>query len=406
MWGKKENKKENTDTDTVSVLGIKNKEGGGMIVIPSQTSFYKIRTLEEVFFLFQQPESMDGEGECSVCKRKTGDFQMVSLLDKENDVFICEECFKRTSPKKQPQQKTSYGEISEEIRRLLSKEEQVLTKKELLEINSPMEHGFFELDSQSSVLLENIKISKMVFFFFMDNIRTEVGKGVTIFSGWKNPDRFVEPLSFKEKGWGERGLNCSELNPMAEENIKRLGKEAVEIGAGSIILDGNSINLLPKLRYRKRFAWLSLSTNNREDIADLLEMPDRSIFVGNFDRMYLNDYAVVLLPKLFIYRDNTAEWLSITVHDVRNYAILLIHKDRSIQVGDVLRISSNAPMQVLKKLAAGREMHKAIEKKENPGFTGWEITKLFFLIGLVLVVIVIGAGKATAQRILLADDAF
>ncbi|OIR56363.1 MAG: uncharacterized protein A8A55_2891 [Amphiamblys sp. WSBS2006] len=399
MWGKKENKQENTDT--VSVLGIKNKEGGGMIVIPSQTNFYKVRTLEDVFFLFQQPESMDGEGECSVCKRKTADFQMVSLLDKENDVFICEECFKRTSPKKQPQQKTPYGEISEEIRRLLSKEEQVLTKKELLEINSPMEHGFFELDSQSSVLLENIKISKMVFFFFMDNIRTEVGKGVTIFSGWKNPDRFVEPLSFKEKGWGERNLNCSELNPMAEENIKRLRKEAVDIGAGSIILDGNAINILPKLRYRKRLAWLSLSTSTREDIAELLEMPDRSIFVGNFDRMYLNDEAVNLLPKLFIYKDNMAEWLSITAKGYRNYELLLLHKDRSIQVGEVLSISTNTPVGVLKKLEAGRGMHKAIKEEENPPSMCWGITKL--IIGLSLIGIVFAFGKPSAQRILLAD---
>ncbi|OIR55794.1 MAG: uncharacterized protein A8A55_3460, partial [Amphiamblys sp. WSBS2006] len=91
-------------------------------------------------------------------------------------------------------------------------------------------------------------------------------------------------------------------------NIKRLGKEAVEIGAGYIILEGNAINLLPKLRYRKRLSWLSLSTSTREDIEDLLEMPDRSIFVGNFDRMYLNDEAVNLLPKLFIYKDNMAEW--------------------------------------------------------------------------------------------------
>ncbi|OIR55893.1 MAG: uncharacterized protein A8A55_3361, partial [Amphiamblys sp. WSBS2006] len=294
------------NTETVSVLGIKSKEGG-MIVIPSQTSFYKVRTLEDVFFLFQQPESMDREGECSVCKRRTGDFQMVSLLDKKNGVFVCEECFKRTRLKKQPQ--------------------------ELLEINSPMEHGFFELDSQSSVLLENIKISKKVFFFFIDNVRTEVGKGVTIFSGEKNPDRFVEPLSFKEKGWGERGLNCSELNPMAEENIKRLRKEAVEVGAGSIILDGDAINILPKLRYRKRLSWLSLSTSTREDIEDLLDMPDRSIFVGNFDRMYLKDEAVNLLPKLFIYKDNMAEWLSITAKGYRNYELLLLHKDRSIQVG-------------------------------------------------------------------------
>ncbi|OIR56114.1 MAG: uncharacterized protein A8A55_3140, partial [Amphiamblys sp. WSBS2006] len=127
------------------------------------------------------------------------------------------------------------------------------------------------------------------------------------------------------------------------------------------------INLLPKLRYRKRFAWLSLSTNNREDIADLLEMPDRSIFVGNFDRMYLNDDAVNLLPKLFIYKDNIAEWVSITAKGYRNYELLLLHKDRSIQVGDVLEISTNTPPGVMKKLAA----HKT--NKKNPPSTCLEI---------------------------------
>ncbi|OIR56118.1 MAG: uncharacterized protein A8A55_3135 [Amphiamblys sp. WSBS2006] len=327
-------------------------------------------------------------GECSICTRKTSDFQMVSLLDKENGVFICEKCFKRTRLKKQPQQRRSYGEISDEIRRLLSKEEQVLTKKELLEINSPMEHGFFELDSQSSVLLENIKISKRLFFFFICNVRTEVGKSVTIFGGEKNPDRFVEPLSLKEKGWGEEGLNCGELNSMAEENIKRLGKEVVEIGAGYIILEGNAINLLPKLRYKKRLTCLSLSTSTREDIEDLLEMPDRSIFVGNFDRMYLHGDAVNLLPKLFIYGDNTAKLLSIRVHDVRNYTGPLLHEDRSIQVGDVFMVSSNAPMQVLKKLAAGRGMHKAIKEGESPQKSmWWMIAKVLIIVCLVSVLV-------------------
>ncbi|OIR58406.1 MAG: uncharacterized protein A8A55_0814 [Amphiamblys sp. WSBS2006] len=170
------------------------------------------------------------------------------------------------------------------------------------------------------------------------------------------------------------------LSADSEEQIADvLGAEDRGIWIGKVKymeLRNCEVAILPKLRMHtnNRMDMLSLSADNREQIAKVLAVKKESIWIGETKKLYIRKHAVNILPKLGISTANEMDILDLFADNNEQTSELVKEKDSSIWVGRIkclelrrqeirilpkLKIPPNNEMDVFGLLYAGMKAHVA-----------------------------------------------
>ncbi|OIR57591.1 MAG: uncharacterized protein A8A55_1652 [Amphiamblys sp. WSBS2006] len=106
-------------------------------------------------------------------------------------------------------------------------------------------------------------------------------------------------------------------------------------------LCGHAIQLLSRLRIpeENKMKELVLNAYNPEHIIEILELENKTIWIGKIRKLRLFYYAIQILPKLGIHGENVMEELYLNACFPEYIYGILEEKDKSIWIGRVWRIN-------------------------------------------------------------------
>ncbi|OIR57383.1 MAG: uncharacterized protein A8A55_1857 [Amphiamblys sp. WSBS2006] len=120
-----------------------------------------------------------------------------------------------------------------------------------------------------------------------------------------------------------------------------------------LFLDGYAVEILPKLRFHEEIEMeeVHLSAHGAGNVSRILDAKDRSVWVGKVKKLFIVGYAVEILPKLRFHEEIEMEEVHLSVYGSAQINKILEIEDRSIWVGRVkkLRLYDHA-LQILPKL--------------------------------------------------------
>ncbi|OIR56019.1 MAG: uncharacterized protein A8A55_3233, partial [Amphiamblys sp. WSBS2006] len=147
-------------------------------------------------------------------------------------------------------------------------------------------------------------------------------------------------------------------------NIGRMGNSSIKFGKVNIlVLQRYTINILPKLiLYEENvIEKLSLDANKQTDLFGILRAADNSIRFGKVKRLELLNYSINILPKLKLHEEGDVEVLYLGADETEHLSEILRVADNSILVGKVKRLELfNYAISILPKL----KLHKENEMEE------------------------------------------
>lgn len=163
-------------------------------------------------------------------------------------------------------------------------------------------------------LKEKLKEIEKIYFidnmkvFLLDNLINENFKGELIYF----IEREIDLISFKENI-----KRIQNLKIYLDESKKKYIKELLKCENKSIFINKNkklclknhSINILPKIMFSKDNEMEELicyDVKKKEHIKEILECENKSIFMGKVRNLFLKEYSIGILPKLFFNEDNEA----------------------------------------------------------------------------------------------------
>ncbi|OIR56762.1 MAG: uncharacterized protein A8A55_2487 [Amphiamblys sp. WSBS2006] len=162
----------------------------------------------------------------------------------------------------------------------------------------------------------------------------------------------IEKLSLDSDGLGE----ISEI-PQTKNNSIWVGR------VKRLRLCGSSVEILPKLRlhYENVMEKLELDAYDHWHIHEILKTENNSICLGKVQRLELRGYAMGILPKLKIHTENVLEALELDTDYPEDVAEILEEENNSIWIGKVKRLDFKGyAIEILPKLRFHDE--NAVEK--------------------------------------------
>ncbi|OIR57115.1 MAG: uncharacterized protein A8A55_2131, partial [Amphiamblys sp. WSBS2006] len=132
------------------------------------------------------------------------------------------------------------------------------------------------------------------------------------------------------------------LDAKKEEYVSSIlsaGDRSIWLGrVKSLKLYNHAVNTLPKLKLHEdnvmEYFWLH--ARQREHISEIFVKKDNSIWLGKVKKLELWNYAINLLPKLWLHEDNVMEYFWLSGWPKREYiSEILVKKDSSIWLGKV-----------------------------------------------------------------------
>ncbi|OIR58520.1 MAG: uncharacterized protein A8A55_0697 [Amphiamblys sp. WSBS2006] len=128
-------------------------------------------------------------------------------------------------------------------------------------------------------------------------------------------------------------------------------------------LVGSAVEILSKLRFCEEIEMeeLQLSAYCSGHVSRILEAEDRSVWVGKVKNLFLDEYAIEILPKLRFHEENVMEELSLCADDSGQISRVLKVDDRSIWVGKAKNLDlGGSAVEILLKL----KLHEGTEMEE------------------------------------------
>ncbi|OIR56525.1 MAG: uncharacterized protein A8A55_2728, partial [Amphiamblys sp. WSBS2006] len=97
-------------------------------------------------------------------------------------------------------------------------------------------------------------------------------------------------------------------------------------------LRGHAVKIFPKLKLHgeNEMEELVLDAYETEHITEIREAKDKSIWIGKVKKLELKDYAIQLLPKLKLQKENAMEELVLSADSPEHITEILEAKDKSI----------------------------------------------------------------------------
>ncbi|OIR57746.1 MAG: uncharacterized protein A8A55_1485 [Amphiamblys sp. WSBS2006] len=296
------------------------------------------RDLVGVMCMACEDESEDGVFLFPICE-EAHHYACLECLDsvvENNNLIVCPECREKGDTFWKDKYRKAIGENNEGWLRLRAPITQYQTPTIFsLTQNLPNETIF--LTDQTTVTLSNIEISEKLFFVLLEKTRVIVGGSFSITEHVENEDWIREhdiareaPLHLKRNG---------AVSSLALENIERMQSNSIGCVLKEVNLtETDLINILPKLRIREDsgIEWLRLTAERKEHVAGILK-EDQIVFVWRVKTIDLEGYAVSILPKLIIHKDNMIERLSLNASEEEHVAAVL-EQDPTVCVGRVKRM--------------------------------------------------------------------
>ncbi|OIR58402.1 MAG: uncharacterized protein A8A55_0812 [Amphiamblys sp. WSBS2006] len=160
------------------------------------------------------------------------------------------------------------------------------------------------------------------------------------------------------------------LDVKNEDQISEvLAEEYKGISFGGIkefVLSGSAVNLLPKMRIGEdcEVVVYGLTAAEERNVSNVLEKDDRSIATGRVKNMMLVWYAVCVITKLRIHKDNTMEIFVLSA-DEWHLSRILEEGDGSIEVGRIELGGFRVPEKIRRKMRytlVGGEENEVLEE--------------------------------------------
>ncbi|OIR55982.1 MAG: uncharacterized protein A8A55_3271, partial [Amphiamblys sp. WSBS2006] len=146
-----------------------------------------------------------------------------------------------------------------------------------------------------------------------------------------------------------------------EDVAEILKEENNSIWVGKVkllMLEWYAVGILPKLRIHKDnvMEWLVLYAYDPINITEILKTENNSVWVGKVKRLELHGYTVGILPKLRIHKENVMEELDLCADKAEQITEVLKEENNSIWVGKVkcLKLNGHA-IEILPKLRIHEE---------------------------------------------------
>ncbi|OIR57137.1 MAG: uncharacterized protein A8A55_2109 [Amphiamblys sp. WSBS2006] len=120
----------------------------------------------------------------------------------------------------------------------------------------------------------------------------------------------------------------------AENNSIKLGK------VKKLELWKRSINILPKLSLHEEneMEVLSLNTEKMEYVSDIIKTKNNSIKLGKIKSLELKSFAVNILPKLSLHKDNVMEKFHLSAEKTEHVSEVIRAESNSIKLGKVKKL--------------------------------------------------------------------
>ncbi|OIR56556.1 MAG: uncharacterized protein A8A55_2697, partial [Amphiamblys sp. WSBS2006] len=126
----------------------------------------------------------------------------------------------------------------------------------------------------------------------------------------------------------------------------------------TLSLFDNEIKILPKLRIHGENVMesLNLYADKPKHIAEILKMENKSIWVGKVKKVSLHSYALEILPKLGIHKENVMDVFSLNTGKTKHITGILKTKKKSIWIGKVKKlVLRKHAVEILPKLGIHKE---------------------------------------------------
>ncbi|OIR56777.1 MAG: uncharacterized protein A8A55_2470, partial [Amphiamblys sp. WSBS2006] len=138
-------------------------------------------------------------------------------------------------------------------------------------------------------------------------------------------------------------LSLCAYRPEYITEILKMENNSIDLGkVKRLELYGYTIEILPKFKLHREneLEELVLSSKLLEEYTpEILKMENNSIWVGRVKMLELRHYAVGILPKLKLHRENAMEKLLLEASCSGHIAGMLKMKDKSIWIGKVKEIN-------------------------------------------------------------------
>ncbi|OIR58939.1 MAG: uncharacterized protein A8A55_0280 [Amphiamblys sp. WSBS2006] len=155
------------------------------------------------------------------------------------------------------------------------------------------------------------------------------------------------------------GLGLRVTHPRHVRDILKMENRSIQIGkVEDLYLEGYAIEILPKLRIHRdcEIDVLCLKTSNPECITEIAKIDSNSICLGKVKRLELFDYAIQILPKLRFHEENEMEVFYLNAGKHEYIEKILKEENNSIRIGKVKKMEIGGhPIEILPKLRIHEE---------------------------------------------------
>ncbi|OIR56827.1 MAG: uncharacterized protein A8A55_2421 [Amphiamblys sp. WSBS2006] len=138
------------------------------------------------------------------------------------------------------------------------------------------------------------------------------------------------------------GLWLSAEEPEYIAEILEMENNSISLGKVKILeLCSHAVETLPKLKFHGEYVMerLGLEALFSEHTAEIPKIENNSIWIGKMKRLELHFYAIEILPKFRIHRENVMEELVLNADSPEHITKILEAKDKSIWIGRVRKVS-------------------------------------------------------------------
>ncbi|OIR56673.1 MAG: uncharacterized protein A8A55_2577 [Amphiamblys sp. WSBS2006] len=173
------------------------------------------------------------------------------------------------------------------------------------------------LERETTVTLENIALSDALLFKLLEKTDVVAGDNVSVFGNFRGEDcvregtefeglYFLRPVSFPRV----EDSNLFENTDRFMKNIAQIANRSIRLGrVETLQLNSFATSIFPKLvlHEESEMEMLHLSADQSRYVENMERAGNRSIWVGKVKRLELEYFAVCILPKLLLHKENVME---------------------------------------------------------------------------------------------------
>ncbi|OIR56628.1 MAG: uncharacterized protein A8A55_2625 [Amphiamblys sp. WSBS2006] len=283
----------------------------------------------------------DYEAECMVCRIPRENKHTLFPLCGEAHFFVCRECIEREVGS---QRKGNTRRLfcpycpGDAFAVAVHGEVLPLVQKRKLFLAPDIKNTNAVLTENTKVFIGNIAISEDLLFRLLERTAVYIRGTVCVFYSSEQGDCIAKEtgecieVSLTQNTF-DRGRTGKVL-----ENIRRAQKNNIACFCQSFCFSDSALaNLLPKLLMPEdnEMEVLVVSASKREHISEFLGVESESIWIGAVERIRLGGYAVCILPKIKIGKENETDTIVLSAGSEKHVKEVLSVDDKSIWLGRV-----------------------------------------------------------------------